>query len=341
MHNWHAGLSLFLLLGQKCYHYTDLHCILMSKSRFPWKHCLLQVLCLQSQVLRKGDRVGAWVSRKMVEGKEAQVARLEGSKGGFPSLNFAYGPLQQKMDQSLNSPLTPLHFPNSLAIRLGHVTCSNQLISGYCLFLPGQEAVYFLHSSLPYLGDLGDHMVQSATRQRMAPKSHQTSIWSRKKVLLYYATEIPGLIRYCIIAWPILTDTPDYQTSPQSAVFSGLSVSQLLGCCKYICYLEVLPQPEMQPSSKSFPSSTKVLSAFHWLWHRTELVIPPRRTETLADKHLPISGFSGHLCFHICLVLFLSHWEILNFLLNLSSLSMSQLWGISRATSWNPFSLGL
>lgn len=112
----------------------------------------------------------------MVEGKEAQVARLEGSKGGFPSLNFAYGPLQQKMDHSLNSPLTPLHFPDSLAIRLGHVTCSNQLMSGYYLFLPGQEAVYFLHSSLPYLGDLGDHMVQRATRQRMAPKSLQTSI---------------------------------------------------------------------------------------------------------------------------------------------------------------------
>ena len=60
----------------------------------------------------------------------------------------------------------------------------------------------------------------------------------------------------------------------------------------------------MQPSSKYFPSSTKVLPAFHCLWHRTELVIPPRRTETLADKHLPISGFSGHLCFHICLVYF-------------------------------------
>ena len=89
---------------------------------------------MQSQVLRKGDRVGAWVSGKMVEGKEAWVAELEEAKGGFPPLNFVYGPLQQIVDCLLNSPLATLHFPDSLAIRLGHVTCSSQWKWGIVYF---------------------------------------------------------------------------------------------------------------------------------------------------------------------------------------------------------------
>ena len=63
----------------------------------------------------------------MVEGKEAWVDELEEAKGGFPLLNFVYGPLQQIVDCLLNSPLVPLHFPDSLVIRLGHV---NFLVSG-------------------------------------------------------------------------------------------------------------------------------------------------------------------------------------------------------------------
>ena len=89
---------------------------------------------MQSQVRRKGDRVGAWVCRKMVGGKEAWVAELEEAKGGLPPLNFVYGPLQQIVDCLLNSPLAPLHFPDSLAIRLGHVTCSSQCKWGIVYF---------------------------------------------------------------------------------------------------------------------------------------------------------------------------------------------------------------
>lgn len=45
-----------------------------------------------------------------------------------------------------------LHFPVSLAIRLGYVTCCSQSKWGYCVSLPGQEAIYFLYPfcSLPW-----------------------------------------------------------------------------------------------------------------------------------------------------------------------------------------------
>ena len=56
------------------------------------------------------------------------------AKGGLPPLNFVYGPLQQIVDCLLNSPLAPLHFPDSLAIRLGHVTCSSQCKWGIVYF---------------------------------------------------------------------------------------------------------------------------------------------------------------------------------------------------------------
>ena len=112
----------------------------------------------------------------MVEGKEAWVAELEEAKGGFPPLNFVYGPLQQIVDCLLNSPLATLHFPDSLAIRLGHVTCSSQWKWAIVYFSLTEGLCVSSNPLFLYLGSFGDHNVQRATRWRMAHKSPQTSM---------------------------------------------------------------------------------------------------------------------------------------------------------------------
>lgn len=80
--------------------------------------------------------------------KGTQAAKQEGSKDGCLPVNFKHGPYGRDGDCSLNSSYTLLHFPASLAIKLGHVACSTQPKWGYYVITPWPRD-HLYPSSLP------------------------------------------------------------------------------------------------------------------------------------------------------------------------------------------------
>lgn len=107
---------------------------------------------MESQKLRTGDKIGAWVNREEVKWNGHRLPSGQCPQMDFLHLTLHRAPVAEMAIVHWIVHTPSLHFPVSLAIRLGHVTCCSQSKWGYCVSLPDQEAIYFLHSfcSLPW-----------------------------------------------------------------------------------------------------------------------------------------------------------------------------------------------